>query len=249
MTDDLLNSTDSLTSLGAPRPAGVLDVMLHPWRTLMLLEHMAKDLAYIPALRDGLREAALLLDAQRCENVALSARNTDMAVRLREAIEALTRSNAALEKAKEQLEDYEAVDEAMRQFTEQLSQAEIMKHKYEQRISTLKTQLRDAREALTALTGVAYADPDDLQIIDMRDYIHNTVNIPPRRPASSEESADVVPEDVPQEEQETDMPPEPPGPIMPPPKRRRKPSPYLPPASERLRTDDSDWWVDLPEEL
>ncbi len=247
MTKDLLDSTESLTSLGAPRPANVLDVMLHPWRTLMLLEHMAKDLAYIPALRDGLREAAMLLDAQRCENVALSARNTDMAVRLREALDALARTSDALEKAEERLEDYEAVDEAMRQFTEQLSQAETMKRKYEQRISTLKAQLRDTRDALTTLTGLDYSD--DLQVIDMRDQIHNTVNLPPHKPLqAAQEQAQTQPEEVEQEEQEETPVPEPPGPIMPPPKRR-KPSPYLPPASERLRADDSDWWVDLPEEL
>lgn len=248
MTKDLLESTDSLTSLGAPRPASVLDIMLHPWRTLMLLEHMAQDLAYIPALRDGLREAAMLLDAQRCENVALSARNTDMAVRLRETLEALARTREALEKAEERLEDYEAVDEAMKQFTEQLSQAETMKRKYEQRISTLKAQLRDTRDALTTLTGLDYSD--DLQVIDMRDPIPNTVNLPPHRPAHPEqEQAEVQPEETVQEEQETPPLPDSPGPIMPPPKRHRKPSPYLPPASERLRTDDSDWWVDLPEEL
>ena len=246
MTKDLLDTTDSLTSLGAPRPAGVLDVMPHPWRTLMLLEHMANDLAYIPTLRDGLREAAALLDAQRCENVALSARNTDMAVRLRETIEALARTSEALEKAEERLEDYESVDEILKQFNDQLSQAEVMKRKYEQKISTLTTQLRDTREALTTLTGFDYSD--DMQVIDLRG-IYNTVNLPPRQQTAQQ--AAVQPEEVPQEEPEATEPEaeEPPGPIMPPPKRHRKPSPYLPPASERLRTDDSDWWVGLPEEL
>lgn len=222
-----------LASDGDTPPARFIDMWLHPWRTHMMLRRMASDLAYIPTLRRALAEVDAMLEAQRCENTALLARNTDMAVRLQQLSRELAATRQALEDAQQRIEEYGELERNLTEFADQLQGAEVMKRNYEQRIRTLRAQLRDARDALKTVTGIDYSD--DLKVIDMD-----------RAPAPSSLPAALRPPQVPEPQ------PEPPQAEIPPPvphtvpRRKRKPSPWLPPADQRIGADDSEWLADLP---
>lgn len=238
MSDELLRRTGSLSSEGTEAPAGAMDVWLHPQRTLLLLERMARDLGYIPELRDGLREAASLLEAQRMENVALSARNTGLATRLQQCRRELESTRQQLDDAQAKIEEYAELEQALQQFAEQLQGAEVMKRNYEQRLRTLRAQLRDARDALRTVTGIDYSD--DLKVIDMETSGGSVGS------SYDQGTGRGVGHVAAQPPLNAPPPPAPPEPERPRWQPRRKPSPYLPPAEQRGGSDDSDWLVELP---
>lgn len=121
-----------------------------------------------------LRNAIVMLDAERRERVRLEIENASLRDALAEKTRVLelsekrlAESQESLHHAEEELSEHKSVDEKLAEFDRELTKFEELKQDYERRIAQLKSRLHSAEQRLKSLKiTLSERDLSDLEEVE-----------------------------------------------------------------------------------
>lgn len=129
---------------------GAWNVWCHPKRYANLIAALCDDKS---SDADRISSLEKVLDGLRREAAAVSTEKTDLATRLVDKTRENEDLRRQIECLKARLEEAGDIESKLDEFSLQLEGIERMKKNYEDRIRTLRLQLRDARSTIKALSG------------------------------------------------------------------------------------------------